>query len=122
MRTEDVRGKISVTDLKPRRRSIPAQHFERLQRISLESPPKSFLRDTCKRIGYRVEIRAHVQPEKVKIIGGIDDDVQFVGRQRPIQTEHEFRPANAAAERGDHRRSTTSSKERRARILPGVAG
>src|SRR5450759_1240717 len=111
MGPKDMRGEIAVADLKPLWRAILPQHAERFKRISLDPPAKSLLCDTGKRVCDCVEIWAHVQAQKLQIVGRVDDDVELVRRQSAIQTENELRAADSSAERGDHRRSTTSSKE-----------
>src|SRR5215213_5438643 len=64
---------IAVSETKPVGAAKPADLIEETPAFPGNPPAGARIWNAAKRVHHRVEIRGHMQPEMLEVIGGIDD-------------------------------------------------
>ena len=96
----DVRRKVAVPEPEPRRLPVARQLLARAPGVAVEAPAGRGVLETRERVHARVVVGHDEQRVALRVVAGVDDDVQPVA-EVGLQPLGQLRPADAAGE-GDH--------------------
>src|ERR1700751_3099397 len=92
---------IAIAEPKPVLAAERTDAVHERPRLVTPAPAGDGIVDARENVGQRVDIRRDAQSKMLKIVAGVGDHEQFVGRQDSAQTERQFCAADPAGQRHD---------------------
>src|SRR5580704_8514579 len=96
-----MRREVAIAEIEPGLAVEPAQSVERVEALAFEPPAMLTIDHTAESVDHRVDVRRNVQPVKMLVVAGINDDVHLARIDALDQPAKELSCTHSPRQRGD---------------------